>query len=92
MLSIHVKILGLVQGVFFRASTQEQARQLNINGWVKNCLDGSVEALFEGNEAQIDRMLAWCEEGPPHARVEQVDILESKDCTNSQEGFNIIHE
>ena len=52
----------------------EQARQLNINGWVKNCLDGSVEALFEGNAAQIDRMLAWCEEGPPHARVEQVDI------------------
>ncbi len=76
MKSLHVYISGRVQGVFFRASTQSKARQLNLTGWVKNTGDGGVEAYFEGDEAKIEEMHAWCRQGPPAAVVTNVEYRE----------------
>lgn len=74
MKRIHVIIAGRVQGVAFRASTREAAIALNLTGWVKNLRDGQVEAVFEGEEAQVEIMRRWCEHGPPLARVTGVDL------------------
>jgi len=71
MKRLHVYISGRVQGVFFRAYTQETAQSLNLGGWVRNLPDGRVEAVFEGNEKNITTMLAWCKKGPPYAVVEK---------------------
>jgi len=73
---LHVHVRAGVQGVFFRAVTQETARGLNLTGWVRNRPDGSVEAVFEGEDDHVDKMLAWCHQGPPTARVEEVLVLE----------------
>ncbi len=70
----HVFVEGRVQGVFFRAETQKQARRCSLTGWVRNLYDGRVEAVFEGEEAEVARMLTWCHEGPPYARVEGVEV------------------
>jgi acylphosphatase len=69
----HVYVSGQVQGVFFRDSTQEIAEQLGLTGWVKNLPDGRVEALFEGPSERVREMIRWCEQGPPHAKVDDVD-------------------
>ncbi len=90
MKSVHVKIFGVVQGVFYRVSTQEKAVECNVFGWVKNCKDGSVEALFQGTRENVDLILDWCRVGPEAAVVESVQILDTKDCTNPEEGFNIL--
>lgn len=71
---VHLKISGRVQGVSFRAYTQEEARNIGVTGWVRNIPDGRVEAVFEGNESQIEEMLDWCHTGPPLARVQDVDV------------------
>ncbi len=67
---------GRVQGVFFRASTQEVAKQLGLRGWVRNNPDGTVEAVFEGHDEDVEKMLEWCRDGPPLARVTKLDIVE----------------
>jgi acylphosphatase len=66
----------MVQGVFFRASCVERARALGVAGWVRNALDGSVEAEFEGEPEAVGAMLAWCSQGPPSARVIGVEVRE----------------
>jgi len=60
----HVLVEGRVQGVFFRACTQDEARKRNVTGWVKNRFDGKVEALFEGEESDVAALLGWCNSGP----------------------------
>ncbi len=70
----HVKIYGKVQGVWFRAHTKEMAEKLGIKGWVRNVPDGSVEAVFEGEEENLEEMIRWCHHGPPLARVTKVEI------------------
>ena len=90
--SVHVRITGIVQGVFYRVSTQQKAIELGLSGWVTNCDDGSVEALFEGPYSQIQTMIQWCFQGPTNSIVDNVVILDSKDCTNLQEGFNIRYD
>ena len=70
----HVYIYGKVQGVFYRAATRDMARILGIKGWVKNCLDGGVEAVFEGEEVTVDKMVNWCRKGPSDAHVKKVDV------------------
>jgi acylphosphatase len=70
----HVRVTGRVQGVFFRAWTAEQARELGIAGWVRNCPDGSVEAHLTGDELAVTRMIERLREGPPHAIVERLDV------------------
>ena len=69
---LHVLISGRVQGVFFRASTCEQANRLSLRGWVRNIPDGRVEAVFEGEEERLEKMLHWCHQGPPGSLPEGV--------------------
>ncbi len=73
-LRAHVIIHGLVQGVWFRASTKETALRLGVGGWVRNLPDGGVEALFEGEKKKVEEIIGWCHKGPPGARVTKVDI------------------
>lgn len=70
----HVIITGKVQGVYFRAETRKAATARGVTGWVRNRPDGSVEAVFEGDEAKVDEMLTWCETGSPRAEVANVDV------------------
>lgn len=70
----HVIISGLVQGVFFRATTQEKARETGVAGWVKNNPDGTVEAVFEGEKARVAEIVEWCRQGPPSARVDDLRV------------------
>lgn len=72
MARAQVLISGRVQGVFFRAHTRDEARALGLKGWVRNLPDGRVAAVFEGERTKIDRMLAWCHQGPPYAAVDEV--------------------
>jgi len=69
---VHVWIKGRVQGVCFRAYTQEKAEALGLTGWVKNLPDGRVEAVFEGEEAGVREMVKWCHRGPSYAEVTEV--------------------
>jgi len=70
----HVFVSGRVQGVYFRATTREQAREAGIDGWVRNLPDGRVEAVFEGPEDAVDAMLDFCREGSPAANVADVEV------------------
>lgn len=72
--SIHVS--GKVQGVFFRASTQQKAVELGLTGFVRNEPDGSVYIECEGEEAALEKFKTWCHNGPPSARVNKVDVAE----------------
>jgi acylphosphatase len=69
---VHILVSGRVQGVFFRASTQKRARELELAGWVRNLPDGRVEILVEGEEGPLSRFLDWVHAGPPGARVDRV--------------------
>jgi acylphosphatase len=70
---IQLVVRGRVQGVYFRASTQREARRLGITGWVKSRPDGSVEIIAEGEEQAIRELYGWAQKGPTAARVERVD-------------------
>jgi acylphosphatase len=72
---VHLRIEGRVQGVYFRASTLEKARQLGLTGWVMNCPDGSVEAVAEGTRSKLDELISWCHHGPPGAQVKKVHTI-----------------
>lgn len=69
-----LKITGRVQGVFYRQSTMETANSLGLTGWAKNCLDGSVEVVFEGDKSAIEKAIEWCHQGPPAARVSGITV------------------
>jgi len=73
---MRIKISGRVQGVFYRQSTQEKALKLGIKGTVKNCEDDSVEIIATGTKEQLDKLVAWCWEGPPKAYVTHVSTQE----------------
>ena len=70
----HVKVSGWVQGVFFRSSTRDKARSLGVAGWVRNLYDGTVEVLIEGDADAVSRLIRWCHQGPPGARVQDVEV------------------
>ncbi|GAC1576159.1 MAG: acylphosphatase [Polyangiales bacterium] len=74
MKQLHLSIRGRVQGVFFRASAQREAKRLGLTGWVKNRGDGAVEILAEGEEATLRQLCAWAERGPSAARVDDVQV------------------
>ncbi|MFO0115515.1 MAG: acylphosphatase [Betaproteobacteria bacterium] len=73
LISVHLLITGRVQGVGFRESMRLVAQALDVTGWVRNLSDGSVETLLQGDEAAVDRLVAWCHNGPPGANVRFVD-------------------
>ncbi|MCG8632745.1 MAG: acylphosphatase [Desulfobacterales bacterium] len=71
-IAVSVKVTGRVQGVFFRAETRKAAQLEEVDGYVKNMPDGSVQALFQGNREQVENMVAWCRDGAPLSDVEGV--------------------
>jgi acylphosphatase len=75
----HLTIHGRVQGVWYRAWTVETAHALGLTGWVRNSVDGSVEALVVGEADEIDRFIALAKNGPPAAQVERIDIDDTAD-------------
>jgi len=70
---LQLMVRGRVQGVYFRASTQREARRLGLSGWVRNRPDGSIEILAEGEEVAIRELYGWAQKGPSAARVDRVD-------------------
>jgi len=75
---IRIFVTGKVQGVFFRQALKVMAKKNNIFGWVKNLKDGRVEAVLEGDEEKISRLVEWAHGGPANARVEDVEICNEK--------------
>ncbi|MCA3012563.1 MAG: acylphosphatase [Myxococcaceae bacterium] len=71
--AVHLRISGLVQGVSYRASAQDEARRLALVGWVRNCSDGSVEALVVGAREAVEAFVAWSRRGPSEAHVTGVE-------------------
>lgn len=88
MKRVHVYVSGRVQRVSFRGATQHMATALKLNGWVRNMEDGRVEALLEGEDTNVDKMLVWCNTGPPAARVEHLEFIEEP-YTGNLRGFRI---
>ncbi|HQG32460.1 MAG TPA: acylphosphatase [Deltaproteobacteria bacterium] len=88
MKAFSLKIYGRVQGVWFRASTKEQAQRLGVSGWVRNSADGAVEAFIQGSQRAVDELLEWCRQGPPGAHVERVDVEEAV-VADEMKGFAI---
>jgi len=70
----HIIVSGKVQGVFYRAETASKAKRLNITGWIRNLPDGRVEAVFEGESTEVEKMLAFCSRGPANAYVVSMDV------------------
>ena len=71
---VQLTIRGRVQGVYYRASMVQEAQKLWLTGWVRNCRDGSVEAIAQGTKDQLENLISWCRRGPPGAKVTQVDV------------------
>ncbi len=86
--TVTVRIEGRVQGVYYRAWTEQTARDLSLDGWVRNCRDGSVQAVFSGPAPQVDEMLSRCAEGSPDARVSDVLITDEGGAPPS--GFRVL--
>lgn len=76
LMGIHCFISGLVQGVWYRASTQDEARTLGLTGWVRNLPDGRVEVMAFGEQEKIKQLYAWLQRGPKRAKVEKVSLDE----------------
>lgn len=76
MRRVRAIVTGRVQGVSYRASTVDEAVRRGLAGWVRNRPDGSVELEAEGDPARVAELLAWCEQGPPAARVDGVEVTE----------------
>ncbi len=68
----HVLVSGRVQGVNFRWYTQRKAQELGLTGWVRNLWDGRVEAVFEGPDEAVRKMVSWCRAGSPLAQVDNI--------------------
>ena len=87
---VGVHIAGLVQGVYFRYSTQRKAQELGVKGWVRNLRDGSVECLLEGERDTVEALIRWLHHGPPGARVDHVTTQE-EEYRGDLIGFSIEH-
>jgi len=74
--TISITVFGKVQGVFYRQSTREKAIELGITGYIKNMPDDTVYILATGSTEQLDKLSAWCRQGPPKARVSHIDVKE----------------
>jgi len=83
----HVFVSGTVQGVYFRATTRDEARDRGVDGWVQNLDDGRVEAVFEGDEEIVEEMIEFCHEGSDAADVEDVTV--EYDQPRGESGFRV---
>ena len=88
MVRVRLLVSGQVQGVWYRASTQAEAQRLALTGWVRNRLDGRVEAEAQGTAAQVEALVTWCHEGPRLARVLQVERT-PLDAVAGETGFEV---
>jgi acylphosphatase len=70
----NIKVIGRVQGVYYRSTTREVAIELGLTGWVRNVPDGSVEIVVEGEKEKIEELIKWCRKGPPLAIVKNLEI------------------
>ena len=86
----HAIITGRVQGVCFRMETCRAVAHMNVSGWVRNRHDGSVEAIFEGERADVEAALAWCRQGPSLSRVDHVRVS-WRQYVGDLEGFTIAY-
>jgi acylphosphatase len=86
----HAIISGRVQGVFFRVETQRAAERFGVAGWVRNRPDGTVEAVFEGRQQDVDGALEWCRQGPRMSHVDKVDV-NLQAYTGEFKGFEITY-
>jgi acylphosphatase len=84
-IQVKAVISGRVQGVFYRAETKNTADKLGIQGYVKNLPNGSVEAVFEGDNSIVNKMLEWCNKGPSAARVENIFSEKIEESSNFEE-------
>ena len=75
---VRVLVSGRVQGVWYRGSCARQAAREGVAGWARNLPDGRVEAVFEGERAAVETLLRWCHEGPAHATVTGVEIVDEE--------------
>lgn len=91
MKQLHLKIYGNVQGVNFRSSSRKKAQELNLLGWVKNCTDGTAEITAQGLESNLKEFFIWCQRGPEHAKVKEMDEEWSDIDQVTFENFNIIY-
>jgi len=85
---LHIYVYGRVQGVFFRANTQNTASGLGLKGWVKNLDDGSVEIIAEGEKEKLMQLLEWCHHGPDSAKVDSVK-KEWEECNEEFSRFEV---
>jgi acylphosphatase len=83
-----VIVHGLVQGVYFRDTTRRLARQAGVAGWVRNRADGAVEAVFEGPDEAVERLVDFCSRGPRGARVDRTDVLDEE--PQGIAGFSVV--
>jgi acylphosphatase len=82
-----VIVRGAVQGVFFRDSCRRNALAAGVTGWVRNCSDGSVEAVFEGDPRAVQDLCDWCRQGPEQARVDDVQVVSEH--LRGESGFEV---
>lgn len=76
MKRVHIRARGVVQGVCFRYYAQRRAEELSLAGWVRNLMDGSIEALVEGGDSEVGAMIQWFRHGPPGAVVDECEVEE----------------
>ena len=84
----HVYVNGRVQGVFFRSETQDEAMRHGLTGWVRNLADGRVEAVFEGEKELVEKLIDFCRQGPPGARVTNFEVA-WENYTGEFRGFRV---
>ena len=85
----HVYVSGRVQGVFFRYETRREAKKHGVKGWVKNLPDGRVEAVFEGEKEDVEKLIDFCRKGPPLAKVDKVEVF-WEEYKGEFKSFNIV--
>ncbi len=83
----HVRAHGRVQGVFFRDSVRREAASRGVAGWARNCADGTVEAVFEGDEDALEAMIEFCRAGPGHSQVSRLDVAREE--PEGLKGFDV---
>ena len=88
MRRVRLVVKGFVQGVSYRANAVHEASQLGLTGWVKNQPDGGVLLEAQGPSDRLDALVTWCKDGPPHAQVEAVEVLDVLLITGER-GFTI---
>jgi len=89
MVRARLIIAGWVQGVYFRASARDVADAQRLAGWVRNRMDGAVEAVVEGEKAAVQAFIVWCHKGPPGAEVTDVQVT-MEPYAGEYQGFRIV--